>query len=486
MPVEECSVRVLFLASEMAPYAKTGGLGDVIGALPGQLRAEGIETWVLQPYYGKPELQYLRYLGSFTPPYTERQGELWCLPAEPHTLFLREPGFYERGGIYQDPFGQDWPDNAQRYAYLNRMGVELAQGRIPFLPGRMDLLHAHDWQAGLAPYLLDLEGRIGAPRPATLLSIHNLAYQGRFSPELLASLHLPLADFHPGGIELYGSFSFLKAGLVYADALSTVSPRYAQEIQTEAFGMGLDGLLRTRHADLTGILNGIDDTRWNPRGDPYLVAHYDEHDLAGKARCKSALQSLLGLYPDPEVLVLGLISRLVEQKGIDLVLQLAPELLRERIQLILLGSGEAQYQDQARQLAHLHPGQMAVHIGFDESLAHRIEAGIDAFLMPSRFEPCGLNQMFSLRYGSPPIVHATGGLADTVVDVDQDVRAGNGFAFAPAGIDGLRDAIHRALRHFQHREHWQELQRRGMQGDYGWQRAAREYVALYRKLLSGA
>ncbi|MEY2342874.1 glycogen synthase GlgA [Acidithiobacillus sp. IBUN Pt1247-S3] len=479
-------MRVLFLASEMAPYAKTGGLGDVIGALPGQLRAEGIETWVLQPYYGKPEIPHLRYLGSFTPPYTEHQGEIWCLPAEPNTLFLREPGYYERGGIYQDLYGQDWPDNAERYAYLNRMGVELAQGRIPFLPGRMDLLHAHDWQAALAPYLLALESRIGAPRPATLLSIHNLAYQGRFLPSLLSALHLPTEDFHPAGTELYGSFSFLKAGLIYADALSTVSPRYAQEIQTETFGMGLAGLLQARSGDLTGILNGIDDTRWNPTADPYLVAHYDTDNLAGKARCKSALQSQLGLYPDPEVLLLGVISRFVEQKGTDLILQLAPELLHERIQLVLLGSGEADYQNRARQLATEHPGQVAVHIGFDEGLAHRIEAGIDAFLMPSRFEPCGLNQMFSLRYGSPPIVHATGGLADTVRDIDEDARAGNGFVFAPADIEGLRDAIQRALRHFQHREHWRELQRRGMRGDYGWQHAAREYVALYRQLRPGA
>ena len=479
-------MRVLFLASEMSPYSKTGGLGDVIGALPGQLRALGIETWVLQPYYGKPELQQLQYLGSFTPPYTDRQGELWSLRGEPQTLFLREPGFYERGGIYQDAYGQDWPDNAMRYAYLNRMGVELAQGRISFLPGRMDLLHAHDWQAALAPYLLALEGRIGAPRPATLLSIHNLAYQGRFPPTLLGSLHLPAADFHPEGTELYGSFSFLKAGLVYADALSTVSPRYAQEIQTEAFGMGLTGLLQARSGVLTGILNGIDDRRWNPAADPYLIAHYDAENLGGKARCKSALQSQLGLYPDSDVFLLGVISRLVDQKGTDLILQLLPELLRERIQVVLLGSGEIHYQDEARRLAHEHPGQFAVHIGFDEGLAHRIEAGIDAFLMPSRFEPCGLNQMFSLRYGSPPIVHATGGLTDTVRDVDQDARRGNGFVFAPAELGALRDAVYRALRHFQHRGHWQELQRRGITGDYGWQRAAQEYAALYRQLQPSA
>ncbi|WP_312260703.1 glycogen synthase GlgA [Candidatus Igneacidithiobacillus taiwanensis] len=478
-------MRVLFLASEMAPYSKTGGLGDVIGALPGQLRALGIETWILQPYYGQPQLGDLHYLGSFTPPYTDRQAELWSLAQDPHTLFVRAPELYERGGIYQNAHGEDWPDNALRFAYLNRMGVELAQGRIPFLPGRMDLVHAHDWQGALAPYLLALESRVGAARPATLLSIHNLAYQGRFSPNVRAALHLPAADFHPAGTELYGSFSFLKAGLVYADALSTVSPSYAQEIQSEAFGMGLDGLLRARSGVLTGILNGIDDARWNPSADPYLPAHYHVQDLRGKARCKAALQHQLGLYPDPEVFVLGMISRMVEQKGCDLVLDLAPELLRERIQLIFLGSGEAQYQDAARRLAQDFPRQAAAYIGFNESLAHRIEAGIDAFLMPSRFEPCGLNQMFSLRYGSPPIVHSTGGLADTVRDIDYDARGGNGFAFAPATREGLRDAIHRALRHYQHKDHWRELQRRGMTGDYGWRRAAQEYVALYHRILGG-
>ncbi len=479
-------MRVLFLASEMAPFSKTGGLGDVIAALPGSLRSLGIDVRVLLPYYGYPERSELRFLGTAHPPYTKRLGEIWSLGTDDNIYFLRQPEYYERGGIYQNAAGQDWEDNPERFAYVNRVAVELCQGRLPFLDWRADLLHAHDWQASLAPYLLALESRIGAPRPKTLLSIHNLAYQGRFAPELLDVLHLPKEDFHPGGVELYGSFSFLKAGLVFADALSTVSPSYAREIQEEGLGMGLGGLLRSRQQDLYGILNGIDVTRWNPAADPYLPAHFTAHNRQGKTQCKIALQTEMGLIPDPQTLLLGMVSRMVEQKGADLVLALVPQLMERPIQLVLLGTGDVALQEQAQRLAWQYPGKMAVRIGFDEGLAHRIEAGIDAFLMPSRFEPCGLNQMYSLRYGSLPIVHGTGGLADTVRDLHQD-QQGNGFVFRPATQEALAQTIARAERVF-HTEtlQWHAAQTIAMQENHSWQRAAEEYQSLYRHLLSGA
>jgi starch synthase len=480
----EQPLRILFVTSEMAPFSKTGGLGDVSGALPRQLLAAGEDVRVLVPWYGRPDGARLQHRADIYLPFSGEKLAILSHSEHPEWLFLRHPDFERAGTPYQNPAGEDWPDNAQRFARLCRAAVEIAQGRVAELFWQADLVHVNDWQTGLVPYLLDLEARVGAARPRTLLTIHNLAYQGRFAPTVLEPLHLPAADFHPEGTELYGSFSFLKAGLVYADHLSTVSPTYAQEIQRPEFGMGLDGLLRARSHALSGILNGIDAEHWNPAADPYLPAHYSADDLQGKAICKARLQQELGLFPDPGVPVLGMISRLVEQKGSDLVLALAPELLKRGLQLVILGSGERALEQRLRELGSMHRGQMAARIGFDEALSHRIEAGADIFLMPSRFEPCGLNQMYSLRYGTVPIVHETGGLADTVVDVDGSVtRPGNGFVFRPAQVDALRTAILRAERYFHQPALWRELQARGMGEDHSWRSAALAYRDLYGSIV---
>ncbi|MGC9238346.1 MAG: glycogen synthase GlgA [Acidithiobacillus sp.] len=480
----EQPLRILFVTSEMAPFSKTGGLGDVSGALPRQLLAAGEDVRVLVPWYGRPDSAQLRHRADLWLPFSGERVEILSPMDHPQWLFLRHPDYERPGSPYQNPAGEDWPDNAERFARLCRAAAEIAQGRVPELSWQAELVHANDWQTGLVPYLLELEARIGAARPRTLLTIHNLAYQGRFDPAVLERLHLPVADFHPQGTELYGSFSFLKAGLVYADHLSTVSPTYAREIQRPEFGMGLDGLLRARSGALSGILNGIDSEQWNPAADPYLPAHYSADDLQGKATCKARLQQELGLFPDPHVPLLGMISRLVEQKGSDLVLALAPELLKRGLQLVVLGSGERLLEQRLRELGATHRGQMAARIGFDEALSHRIEAGADMFLMPSRFEPCGLNQMYSLRYGTVPIVQETGGLADTVHDVDGPMaQLGNGFVFHPAQVDALRAAILRAERYFRRTALWHELQRRGMSEDHSWRSAALAYRDLYRSLL---
>ncbi len=481
-------MRVFFVASEMAPFSKTGGLGDVTAALPRILHALGADIRVLVPLYQtRPWMDGLQKICTVHVPFSEKTGEIWSLRDQPQNWFLHQPEYYQRpGGPYQDPHGQDWRDNAERFGFLNRVAVEIAQGRVTELDGwRPEIVHLHDWQTGLVPYLLSLEERVGANRPATVFTIHNLAYQGRCDPKILQPLHLPEEDFHPGGTELYGSFSFLKAGLVYADRLTTVSPRYAQEIQTSESGMGLDGLLRLRSGDLTGILNGIDTSIWNPGADPNLPSHYDSSSITGKSACKTRLQSILGLDPDSGMFLLGMISRLVEQKGCDLVLQLVHELMQRRIQLVILGTGDSHLEQWAQELAAGYPGQMAVRIAFDEGLSHQIEAGIDAFLMPSRFEPCGLNQMYSLRYGSPPVVHETGGLADTVRDAGDGTKDhGNGFVFRPATTDALRSAIDRAEAFFRQPEQWLGLQRRGMSEDYSWQQTAQQYLNLYQSMIS--
>ncbi|MGE4530339.1 MAG: glycogen synthase GlgA [Acidithiobacillus sp.] len=479
-------LRTLFVLSEMVPYSKTGGLADVGGALPLALNQLGVDTRVLVPWYGRPQWSDLRWYCSVNIPYTGESAEIWRLPDRPQVLFLHYPQYYQRdGGPYQNRHGEDWPDNPRRFALLNRVAVEIAQGRVSGMHWRPDIVHVHDWQTGLIPYLLQLETRVGASRPKTLFTIHNLAYQGRFNPTIMSDLHLPEEDFHWQGTELYGAFSFIKAGLFYSDYLSTVSPTYAQEIQTDAFGMGLQGLLRQRSAQLTGILNGIDDIHWNPEADPYLPAHYGIQNLAGKHLCKIQLQKTLGLYPDPQVFLLGMISRLVEQKGTDMVLDILPDLLSRGMQVVILGSGEKHFEQRLLEIAAAHPSQMAARIAFDEGLSHRIEAGSDAFLMPSRFEPCGLNQMYSLRYGTLPIVHRTGGLADTVVDAEDFSRpnARNGFVFAEAHHHDLHHAVLRAEKLFHQPAAWQQLQQQAMAGDYSWRHSARTYLALYEQIL---
>ena len=485
------SARILFATSEIAPWVKTGGLGDIASALPTALHAAGLDMRVLVPAYPalRAALAQVSLVAELPSPgaWLPASRLLQATSAEGVCLWLIDcPALYERdGGPYHAPDGQDWSDNHLRFGLLSRLAAWLATEHSP-LAWRPDLLHCNDWQTGLAPaYQHYLHG--GA-RPS-VMTIHNLAFQGLFAPQRLAQFGLPAHAFTPDGVEFYGHLSFLKAGLQFARQITTVSPTYATEIQQQALGFGLDGLLRWRSQDLTGILNGVD-AAWNPALDPYLAQPYDVKHLANKRLNRTALRAELGLEDDASVPLLAIVSRLTHQKGMDLVLAIAAEFLHggaaARAQLVVLGHGEASFETGFRELAKNNPGQVAALIDFSEAMAHRIEAAADIFLMPSRFEPCGLNQLYSLRYGTPPVVHATGGLADTVVDCRPETLgtgSANGFSFANADATSFGAALQRAIALWQDNKTWRRLQRAGMTADHSWAKAAARYIAVYRRAL---
>jgi starch synthase len=462
-------IRVLFVAPECAPLTKTGGLGDVAGALPAALRELGADVRILLPAYGalpSREMATVKLLG-----HTVRIKETRHPSGVPLYL-LHCPQLYIRnGGPYQTDQGEDWPDNARRFGVLSRAAALLGGAGSP-LDWRPEVVHCNDWPGALAPLYLRYERQPAA----SLLTVHNLAFQGLFDPAVLEQLDLPPEDFSLERLEFYGRLSFLKGGLACADALTTVSPTYAEEIQTEAQGCGLEGLLRARAADLSGILNGIDTAAWDPSRDPLVAANYDERTLERKRANKAALQARLGLRVDEAVPLLGMVGRLTHQKGVDLVLAAAEELLGLPAQLAVLGKGDRAHEHSLAALAARHPDDVAVAAGFNEELAHLIEAGADLFLMPSRFEPCGLNQMYSQRYGTPPVARATGGLLDTVRDGE------TGFLFGPAESAALVEAVRRALAVRADRRRWRALQRAGMARDFSWGEAARRYADLYLRL----
>ena len=473
-------MEILFVASEVAPWSKTGGLGDVAAALPRALAARGHAVTVVSPRYGSIDPRaagftrkegVLRIRGEATAAWVRRGRPTFWL-VEHERLFGSRRGIYGEGG-------RDFADNAERFTFLSRAALALpgATGMRP------RIVHANDWQTGLVPFLLRRE-HAEDPHLAgarTVFTIHNLAYQGVFPKDVVPHLGLPWDVFRFEAMEFYDQLSFVKAGLVFADALTTVSPTYAREIRTHQSGGGLDALLRERAVDLHGILNGIDVAEWDPATDPHLPARFSARALAGKARCKAALQREAGLPVRPEVPLIAMISRLVEQKGIDLLVAALPELLPRDAQLVLLGGGEASLEQVLVQAAAARRDRMAVRIGFDEGLAHRIEAGADVFLMPSRFEPCGLNQMYSLRYGTVPVVRAVGGLEDTVEDYD-GWNAGTGFKFRDYTPAALSLAVRRALELHRDRRAWRALMARGMAEDFSWERSAASYEALYRTL----
>lgn len=480
-------MNILFASSEAHPLIKTGGLGDVSGSLPPALKRLQQDVRLILPAYpaAKSAIRRLTRVAEITVPGTRTpvailQGNL---PGTRVPVYLVDsPTHFERAGDpYRATDGRDWQDNALRFGVFNHALVALALGRAG-VDWQPDILHCNDWQTGLAPALLSRE----ATRPATVFTIHNLSYQGLFAPSYAQDLALPGELWGAGGLEFWGHLSFIKGGIAFADRITTVSPTYAREIQTPALGHGLDGLLRHRAGALSGILNGIDCTTWDPARDPYLDQPYSADALDGKRAAKAALQAHLGLPADPEAVVLGHVGRLVEQKGVDLVLHALPAILPGRnVQFAVVGSGERALEEGLRQLARTYPAQVGLHIGYSEQTAHLIEAGADIFLMPSRFEPCGLNQMYSLRYGTPPVVRHTGGLADTVVDAGPEARArgdANGFVFGPADPHQLGATIERALTLYQDKEAWQGLQRRGMTQDFCWEHSARQYLDLYASL----
>lgn len=473
-------MKILFVASEAAPFVKTGGLGDVIGALPRALAGRGHEILVVLPRYSTIDA------GAHALRDTGRRVEVQfpglnagahvhvLVPAERlRYLFLQNPWF-ERRELYGEA-GGDYRDNHKRFALLCAGALEAAKQQN-FIP---DAVHAHDWQSALVPLILK-RGWAGRPAPfkaRSVFTIHNLAYQGVFPREAMGELGLPFDLFNADALEFYGNLNLMKAGLVFADKLTTVSPTYAKEIvASPSTGAGLEGLLRHRAADLTGIMNGVDYERWSPDKDPLIAARYSPQDLSGKAACKAALQRELGLTEDPEALLCAAIGRLAHQKGYDILLQALPGMLERKVQFALLGTGDTALEEAYGQLAQEHPGRVSVQLRFDDQLAHRIEAGADVFLMPSRFEPCGLNQLYSLRYGTLPLVHAVGGLNDSIREGPQ----GWGFRFDEESPGMLLEALDRALRLFGDRAAWRETMLRAMARDHSWDRAAAQYEALYR------
>lgn len=481
-------MRVLFVSSEVFPLIKTGGLADVAGALPLALARKKVDVRLLMPGYplaleAATRRKVVADLGNPLGVGPCRLIEGRLADSKVPLLLIDCPKLYGReGNPYLGPDGKDWPDNALRFGLLGHTAARLCadQSLIGWKP---EILHGHDWQAGLAPAYLSAWG---AARPGTIFTIHNIAYQGLFDPSVLAELELPITSFSMAGLEYYGQVSFLKSGCWYSDKITTVSPTYARQIQTPEQGCGMEGLLAGRADDLIGILNGTDDAVWNPANDPYLAERFKPGDMNGKARNKAALQRELGLPMQPGRLLIAVISRLNDHKGMDVVIQALPDLLmRQHCQFAGLGAGDAAIEAQFRSLADKHSHHMALHLGYSEPLAHRIMAGADAFLMPSRMEPCGLTQMYALKYGAIPIVGATGGLVDTVADIDAEGAAniGRGFVLEDVGKDGLLRAVKRANALFKDKVEWNRTAAANAKLDFTWKRSAQHYIDLYSDLL---
>lgn len=464
------------VASEATPFAKTGGLADVLGALPQALLAQGVEVAVVLPRYKRIAATGARRIYNDLP--------VWMGGGRyPVSVFLTHSGgvpyylldcpqLYDRDGLYGED-NLDYPDNHVRFAVLSMGAISVA--RHIFRP---DVIHVHDWQAALAPVYMKRLFRLDPTLMGikTLLTIHNMGYLGRYAPDALKPIGLDERAWDPKALEFWGDISYLKGGIVYSDALSTVSPRYALEIQTPEFGFGLDGLLRSRSDVLRGIVNGVDYGEWHPETDKYLPAHFSAADLTGKAECKRQLLADFGLpTEDLETAVIGIVSRFATQKGFDLIAEVAEQIAAEDVKLVALGTGEPVFEEMFQTLAWNHPTKVAVKIAYDNRLAHLVEAGADMFLMPSRYEPCGLNQIYSLRYGTVPLVRATGGLDDTI-------EAGTGFKFWDCSGHSMLQMIRYALSAFQDKDQWTEMMRLGMGKDYSWAASAAKYADLYRSL----
>lgn len=480
-------MKLLLASSELHPYSKTGGLADMVGSLGKALASEGHQVGIVTPWYKGTDRKYSDFkkldwklelpLGDDL-----ESGEIWYREPQKNLIvyFVKHPEFYERNGIYNEG-GWDYADNAQRYLFLSKAVVNLAR----YLPWKPEIVHVHDWQVGLVPLMIKhqawRDGWKGAP--AAVLTIHNLAYQGLFSADAYKFSNLPNYYFHAEGVEQCGNMNSLKSAIEFADVITTVSPRYAREIRTEEYGCGLDAILRRRQDRLTGILNGVDYDEWNTERNVCLTHSYSASKLEPKAKLKSELQLDLGLPVKPHVPIFGNITRLVDQKGVDIQLGALEEMLSADIQFVCLGSGSAEFEQGYRELAARFPGKVGVRIGYDHCLAHRIEAGCDFYLMPSRFEPCGLNQMYSLRYGAIPIVRRTGGLDDSVIDVGEDQENATGIKFTEYSVRALSKAIRKALVLYEHQELYQHYRDNGMRSDFSWEKTGDEYLEVYRRAI---
>jgi starch synthase len=475
-------MKVLHAAAELFPFVKTGGLADVLGALPQAIALEGADVRLLLP--GFPDilsklenLSLIVEVGAVfgAARVTVLKG---TLPGNALPIYVIDaPYFYRRTSTNGNPYtgldGNEWSDNAQRFALLGWVAAHLALGELDS-SWRPDVLHAHDWHAGMACAYIAAHPE---PKVATVFTVHNLAYQGCFASEDFFRLNLPSRFMAPNGLEFHGQFSFMKAGLTFADRITTVSPSYAKEIATPEFGCGLDGVVRSRAAHVSGILNGVDPLVWNPMTDKANVASFSAESLAGKARCKMALQELLGLKASQKKPLFAMVSRLTSQKGLDLVIAALPALLAEGAQLAVQGSGDTELELALSQVASAYPSQVAVRLGYDEAFAHQMIAGADVMLVPSRFEPCGLTQLYALRYGTVPLVRSVGGLADTVIDGE------TGFTFGPATAEALIDAIVEATKIYATPKNWKKMMLAGMDQNFSWADSAQKYLALYKSLV---
>lgn len=475
-------MRIVMAASECAPYSKTGGLADVVGSLPPALAKLGHQVSVFVPRYRQTRLEHpVKIISSITVPFDDRYRFCSVLDGGERegvqTYFVDYPPFFDREGLYGTAIG-DYPDNAERYALLCRAVLEATK-----VLGRPDVLHCHDWQTALVPILLKTlyaEDPVFERVPC-VFTIHNLGYQGLFQPEILPLLLLPWDLFTMTKLEFYGKVNFLKGAITSADFITTVSRKYAQEIQTSEYGFGLEGVLRARSGTVAGILNGVNYAEWNPETDTHVAANYTADDLSGKALCKRALLREFELPDDTQLPVLGIVSRFAGQKGFDLIQQVSARIAREELIVVALGTGDRDYEDMFRRLNKQYPQKFAVKIAFDNQLAHQIEAGADMFLMPSKYEPAGLNQLYSLKYGTVPIVRATGGLDDTVEQWDPVTRKGTGFKFREYNGEALLETIQMALAAFRDQDTWRVLMRNGMNQDYSWDASAREYIRVYER-----
>ncbi len=479
------SLKVLFACSELTPWVKTGGLADVCGSLPQALAEGGDDVRVVLPGYHSV-LQHIPAplfisvvklpLGSIT----LCRGDLHGI----QVLLVMHESFTNRpGNPYMSDSDRPWPDNARRFALFSQAVCEIAQDRTD-LHWQPDIVHCHDWQTGLVPALLSqTDTEQHTSRPATVFTIHNLAYQGNIMIDAYNRLGLPSELLVQDGLEFWNQASFIKGGIAFADKITTVSATYADEITTKDFGCGMEGLLQYRRDRLSGILNGIDTDIWNPETDLHINTNYTFGTIDKKANNKKDLQAQLKLREDPNALLLGVISRLAVQKGIDLIIDAIKQLKNENIQLAVLGAGDSELQQQLQKLAKANPENVSVEIGFNESLSHKIEAGADVFLMPSRYEPCGLNQMYSHRYGTLPLVTSVGGLADTVIDINDDPASANGFVIKSANPVLLQQGILRVIELFKDKTRWRNLQNNAMQINYSWAASAAQYKNLYRQAL---
>ena len=475
--------KILFVTSEAHPLIKTGGLADVCGSLPKALTELLQDIRLILPnYQALKASENVKFLTSIRIDNRNINILETLMPDSQVIVWLVDyPAYYNYpGNPYVDEQGEPWSNNAERFGLFCRIVTEVAMNRIN-QDWQPDVVHCNDWQSGLVPAFLSLE----EGRPSTVFTIHNMAYQGLFPLTSASVLNLPGQLWHPAGLEFHGMLSFIKGGLVYADYITTVSPTYALEIQTAEFGYGLEGLLEHRKEFLGGIINGIDLDQWDPEKDPNIFQCYSAKTLGKKLLNKTALQAKLGLPIEEQIPLFGLIGRLVEQKGIDLLLDCFSEMITMKLQFVLLGSGDKVFEKQLQEFAELYPDKIAIKIGYDEALAHLIEAGADAFLMPSRFEPCGLNQMYSQRYGTVPIVRKTGGLADTVIDALPETlgnQTATGIVFNEASPSALLEAIKRTLILYSMPDSWKKIQVNAMGKDFSWQRSAKQYLELYQKL----